>query len=200
MTGGIGSGKSTVSRLLAERGALIIDADRIAREVVRPGTPGLEMIRERFGADVIAEDGTLDRPALGAIVFADETQRKALEAITHPLIRARTVELMEQAPREAIIVHDIPLLVETGAAGSYHAVLAIDVDDEVRIERLMGQRGMAEADARARMASQASRAERLAVADIVLPNNGTLAELDQTVAELWPDLVARNEELLAASD
>ena len=199
LTGGIGSGKSTVSRLLAERGAVVVDADRTAREVVEPGSPALEEIRERFGAAVIGADGCLDRAALGAVVFADPQRRRDLERITHPRIRARTRELVEAAPAEAVVVHDIPLLVETRAAPGYHLVVVVDVADEERVRRLVGSRGMPEDDARARIANQASRDERLAVADVVVDNNGPLEDLVPQVDRLWRRLAEFDERLRAGN-
>ncbi|SDB80105.1 dephospho-CoA kinase [Raineyella antarctica] len=189
LTGGIGSGKSTVAALLAARGAVVLDADRIARAVVEPGTPGLAAIRERFGDRVVGADGALDRAALGAIVFADPAERRALEAITHPLIRERTAALVDAAAPEAVVIHDIPLLVEIGAAPTYHLVVVVDVDAEERVRRLVASRGMAQSDARARIGHQASRAERLAVADVVLDNNGTASDLEAQVDRLWQRLV-----------
>jgi dephospho-CoA kinase len=189
LTGGIGSGKSTVSALLAARGALLVDADRIAREVVAPGTPGLAAVVEAFGAEVLADDGTLDRPALAAVVFADQAARRRLDAIIHPLVRARTVELVEAAPPDAVLVNDVPLLVETGQAGSYDLVLVVEADVETRVARLVG-RGLTEEDARARIAAQASDEERRAVADVVLDNGGTPEELAAQVDRFWAEHVA----------
>lgn len=197
LTGGIGSGKSTVGRLLAKRGARVIDADQIAREVVEPGTRGLAAIRERFGEGVITPRGALDRAALGAIVFADPQSRRALEEITHPLIRARTLALMESAAPQTVVVHDIPLLVEIGAAATYHLVVIVDVDAEERVRRLTGSRGLAEADARARIANQASREERLAAADVVIDNNGAAAGLVPQVDALWERLISYDARLRA---
>lgn len=197
LTGGIGSGKSTVARLLAERGAVVVDADRTAREVVQPGSPALAEIRQRFGAAVLSADGSLDRAALGALVFADPASRRDLEQITHPRIRARTRELVEAAPAEAVVVHDIPLLVETHAAPSYHLVVVVDVADEERVRRLVGDRNMSEDDARARIANQASRDDRLAVADVVVDNNGPLEDLGPQVERLWQRLAEFDERLRA---
>lgn len=177
----------------------MVDSDRIAREVVEAGTPGLAAIRERFGAGVVTAEGVLDRAALGAIVFADPDSRRALEAITHPLIRTRTMELVEAAPPGTIVVHDIPLLVEIGAAPSYHLVVVVDVDAEERVRRLVTSRGMAEADARSRVANQASRQERLAAADVVVDNNGAPDALVPQVDRLWQRL-AEFEERLRSGD
>ena len=149
LTGGIGSGKSTVSALLAERGAVVVDADRIAREVVEPGTPGLQAVVAEFGTEVLGPDGALDRPALAAVVFADPAARARLDGIVHPLVRARATELVAAAPPDAVVVQDVPLLVETGQAGSYDLVLVVEADPEARVRRLVG-RGLSEEDARAR--------------------------------------------------
>lgn len=191
LTGGIGSGKSEVSRRLAERGAIVIDADKIAREVVEPGTPGLAEIVETFGAGVLRPDGTLDRERLGSIVFADPGKLKALNEIVHPRVGARAEELQRAAPAGAIVVYDVPLLAENGLAPMYDVVVVVDASEDVRVRRLREFRGMAEEDARARIAAQASREDRLKVADIVIDNEGSLDALDKRVAEVWDDLVAR---------
>lgn len=188
LTGGIGSGKSTVSALLARRGAVIIDSDRIAREVVEPGTPGLAAVVEAFGPQVLTADGALDRPALAAVVFADPEARRTLDAIVHPLVRARAEELAAAAPAGAVVVHDVPLLVETGQAGSYDVVLVVEACPETRVARLV-QRGLAEADARARMAAQATDEQRRAVAHVVLDNSGTPEELAAQVDRFWAERV-----------
>ena len=189
LTGGIGSGKSTVSRLLEQRGAVIVDADAIAREVVEPGSPGLGAVVEAFGPQVLAADGTLDRPALAAVVFADPEARKRLDAIVHPLVRARATEVAAAAPADAVVVNDVPLLVETGQAGSYDLVLVVEADPATRVARLV-QRGLTAEDARARMAAQATDEQRRAVADVVLDNSGTLEELEAQVDRFWADRVA----------
>jgi dephospho-CoA kinase len=188
LTGGIGSGKSTVSRLLAERGAVIVDADRIAREVVQPGTPGLTAVAEAFGDHVLAADGSLDRPALAAIVFADPDARARLDGIVHPLVRRRSAELVAAAPPGAVVVNDVPLLVETGQAGSYDVVLVVEADPETRVARLV-ERGMTEGDARARIAAQATDEQRRAVADVVLDNSGTPEELAEQIDRFWTERV-----------
>lgn len=188
LTGGIGSGKSTVSRALAERGAVVIDYDLLAREAVEPGSPALARIAERFGPGVIAEDGTLDRPALGAIVFADEAARRDLEAITHPAIGELVRLREEQAPEDAVVVHDNPLLVEMGVHETCDVVIVVDVPEDVQVERLVTQRGMTEQDARARIATQASREARAGVADRVIDNTGSLSELDAIIGGLWDEL------------
>ena len=189
LTGGIGSGKSTVSRLLEQRGALVVDADLIAREVVAPGTPGLAAISEAFGSGVLAPDGSLDRAALAAVVFADPDARRRLDAIVHPLVRARATEIAAAAPADAVVVNDVPLLVETGQAAAYDVVLVVEADSSVRVERLV-QRGLAAEDARARMVAQASDEQRRAVADVVLDNSGTPDDLAAQVDAFWTERVA----------
>jgi dephospho-CoA kinase len=188
LTGGIGSGKSTVSALLAERGAVIVDADVIAREVVEPGTPGLAAVVEAFGQTVLASDGSLDRPALAAIVFADPEARHRLDGIVHPLVRARAAELAAAAPAGAVVVHDVPLLVETGQAGRYDLVLVVVADAETRVARLV-RRGLPEVDARARIAAQATDEQRRKVADVVLDNGGSPEELAAQVDQFWRERV-----------
>ena len=189
LTGGIGSGKSTVSALLAARGAVIIDADRIAREVVEPGTPGLARIVEAFGDGVLAVDGSLDRAALAAVVFADPDARRRLDGIVHPLVRARATELAAAAPPDSVLVNDVPLLVETGQASSYDLVLVVEADPATRVSRLV-QRGLTAEDARARIAAQASDGQRRAVADVVLDNGGTPEQLAAQVDRFWAEHVA----------
>jgi dephospho-CoA kinase len=188
LTGGIGSGKSTVSRLLAEHGAVIVDADAIAREVVEPGTPGLAAVVEAFGTGVLAPDGSLDRPALAAVVFADPEARRRLDAIVHPLVRARAAEVAAAAAPDAVVVHDVPLLVETGQAGLYDVVVVVEADPETRVARLV-QRGLTAEDARARMAAQATDEQRRAVANVVLDNSGTPERLAEQVDRVWADRV-----------
>ena len=189
LTGGIGSGKSTVSRLLAERGAVIVDADVIAREVVESGTPGLAAVVEAFGPEVLTADGSLNRPALAGVVFGDPEARRRLDAIVHPLVRARAGEVAATAPAGAVVVHDVPLLVETGQAATYDLVLVVEADPETRVARLV-QRGLTAEDARARMAAQATDDQRRAVADVVLDNSGTPDELAAQVDRLWDERVA----------
>ncbi len=189
LTGGIGSGKSTVAALLAERGALVVDADRIARQVVEPGTPGLAAVVAEFGEDVLAPDGSLDRPALASVVFADPAARARLDAVVHPLVRARSAEVVATAPADAVVVNDVPLLVETGQAGSYDLVLVVEADPATRVQRLVA-RGLTADDARARIASQATDEERRAVADVVLRNDGDRAELAAQVERFWAEHVA----------
>lgn len=191
LTGGIGAGKSEVSRLFAECGAVIVDADRIAREVVEPGTPGLAAVVAEFGEEVLAPDGSLDRPRLGSLVFADPDRLAALNAIVHPLVGERSAEL-ERAARQddeaAVVIHDVPLLVENGLAPLYDKVVVVDAAPETQLDRLVRLRGMTHQDARARMAAQASRAQRLAVADHVIDNDGPLAELAPRVRRVWEEL------------
>lgn len=191
LTGGIGSGKSEVSRRLAARGAVVIDADKIAREVVEPGTPGLAEIVEAFGEEVLRPDGTLDRERLGAIVFSDPEKLKILNGIVHPKVGERTQQLQREAPDDAVVVYDVPLLAENDLAPLYDVVVVVDTPDEVRLERLRRFRNMPEADARARIAAQAPREERLRIADIVIGNEGSLEELDAQVEKVWQDLTAR---------
>lgn len=194
LTGGIGSGKSEVARRLAARGAVVVDADAIAREVVAPGTPGLAQVVEAFGAEVLAADGSLDRERLAATVFGDDEQRKRLNAIVHPLVGAAMVRRTEEAAARdplAVVVNDVPLLVEGGLSDRYDVVVVVDCAEETQLRRLVEQRGMTEADARARMAVQVSRDQRLAVADIVISNDGDLAELDRQVEQAWADLADR---------
>lgn len=198
LTGGIGSGKSEVSRRLAARGAAIIDADQAARDVVALGTQGLEQVVAAFGDGVLAPDGSLDRPKLGQIVFADEAALGKLNAIVHPLVHQHMADAEERAIREggdeAVIVHDIPLLAEAGDARSsgFDLVIVVDVPREVQLERLTGRRGMRREDAEARMANQATREQRLAIADIVIDNSGTLEDLDKRIDEVWNELRSRN--------
>ncbi len=189
LTGGIGSGKSTVARLLADRGARLVDADVLAREVVAPGTPGLAAVAEAFGAGVLTADGELDRPALAAVVFGDPDARRRLDGIVHPLVRARSVELLAEMPPDAVVVQDIPLLVETGQAGSFDLVLVVEADPGTRVARLVG-RGLSEDDARARIAAQATDEQRRAVADAVLDNSGTPEQLEAQVDRFWAERVA----------
>jgi dephospho-CoA kinase len=191
LTGGIGSGKSTVSRLLASCGAFVVDADLIAREVVEPGTPGLAAVVEAFGPSV-APGAILDREALGKIVFGDDAKRAILSGILHPLIGARSEELWAQAEAEgaAVLVHDVPLLVESQLMTMYDEVVVVDVDPQVQLQRLVQLRGMDEVDARQRIAAQTNRATRLAAATVVLDNNGSLAELTAKVERLWARLAS----------
>ncbi|PBC64361.1 dephospho-CoA kinase [Streptomyces sp. Tue6028] len=191
LTGGIGAGKSEVSRLLVEHGAVLIDADRIAREVVAPGTAGLAAVVDAFGRDILAPDGSLDRPRLGAIVFADPEKLAVLNAIVHPLVGARSRELEDAAPDDAVVVHDVPLLAENGLASLYDLVIVVDAAPETQLDRLVRLRGMTEQDARARMAAQATREKRREVADVVIDNDVALGELERRVRDVWDGLVRR---------
>lgn len=190
VTGGIGSGKSEVTRLFDELGAVVVDADVLAREVVAAGTAGLEEIVRTFGSDLVGEDGELDRPAMGRRVFADPTARTQLEAIIHPRVRRRADEIERDVAEDAVVVHDIPLLVETGQADRFDAVVVVDVPEELQVQRLAG-RGMSEEDARSRIRAQASRDERLAVADYVIDNTGRREDLRPQVAEVFSELQRR---------
>ena len=185
LTGGVASGKSTVSAILTELGAVVIDADLLAREVVAAGTDGLAAVVEEFGPEVLGPDGALDRPRLGALVFADPERRRALEAIIHPRVRARAAEIEASAPEGSVVVHDIPLLTETGQAASFDAVVVVDVPIEVQVDRMVRIRGMSEEDARARVAAQAAREDRLSVATYVVENTGSLEDLQARVEEVY---------------
>ncbi len=192
LTGGIGSGKSAVSKLLAERGAVVLDADLVAREVVEPGTPGLSLIVAAFGAGVLQADGALDRAALGTLVFADPTALKALNAIVHPLVGERTGELVDRARRSgaAVVVHDVPLLVENGLAELYDVVVVVAATPQTQLDRLVRLRGMTEQEAHQRIAAQAPLADKLAVATHVIDNDGPLQDLAPQVDRLWSELTA----------
>ncbi|MFH8449855.1 dephospho-CoA kinase [Streptomyces fungicidicus] len=191
LTGGIGAGKSEVSRLLVERGAVLIDADRIAREVVEPGTPGLAAVVDAFGEEILTADGALDRPKLGSLVFADPEKLAVLNAIVHPLVGARSRELEEAAAADAVVVHDVPLLTENGLAPLYDLVIVVDASPETQLDRLVDRRGMTAQDARARMAAQATREERRAIADIVIDNDVPLDALRRRVEDVWSRLEDR---------
>ncbi len=190
LTGGVASGKSTVAAILADLGAVVIDADRLAREVVARGTPGLAEVVAALGPQVLTEDGELDRPAVGALVFADEAARRRLEAVIHPRVRDRGAALEAAAPPEALVVHDIPLLAETGQASSFDAVVVVDVPVATQVQRMVQLRGMTRADAEARVAAQATREQRLAVATHVIDNTGTLEDLRDKVTEVFGKLVS----------
>ena len=193
LTGGIGAGKSEVSRRLAAYGAVVIDADQIAREVVEPGTEGLAEVVAAFGPGVLTPDGALDRARLGDIVFADPELRGKLNAIVHPRVASRMAEL-ERGASGSIVVHDVPLIAENGRAGAYDLVVVVDAPPKVQAERLVRRRGLTREQAMARMAAQASREQRLAIADIVIDNSGSLAELDRQVGDLWAELRRRAAE------
>jgi dephospho-CoA kinase len=191
LTGGIGAGKGEVSARLAAQGAVVIDADAVAREVVQPGTEGLAEVVAAFGPGVLQPDGSLDRTRLGDIVFADPELLATLNAIVHPKVAARMAELERRAGPGAIVVHDVPLIAENGRADVYDLVVVVDVPPRIQLDRLVRRRGMSREQARARMAAQASREQRLAIADIVIDNSGSLAELDRQVGDLWPELRRR---------
>lgn len=191
LTGGIGAGKSEVSRLLVERGAVLIDADKIAREVVEPGTEGLAAVVEAFGTEVLAPDGSLDRPKLGSVVFADSDKLATLNKIVHPLVGTRSAELEATAGPDSVVVHDVPLLTENGLAPLYDLVIVVDASPETQLDRLTRLRGMSEEDARARMSAQATREKRLEIADIVIDNDVPLERLRARVDEVWAELARR---------
>ena len=190
LTGGVASGKSTVAAMLTDLGAVLIDADAIAREVVAKGSPGLAAVVEEFGEELLGPDGELDRPAMGRLVFNDEAARRRLEAIVHPLVFERIVELEEQAPPGAVVVHDIPLLAENGRAGDFDAVIVVDAPEELQLERMLGDRAWTEEDARSRIAAQATREDRRSIATHVIENTGTREDLRERVAEVFADVVS----------
>jgi dephospho-CoA kinase len=183
-----------VSRRLAAQGAVVIDADLIAREVVEPGTDGLAEVVAAFGPEVLTPDGALDRGRLGDLVFADPELRSKLNAIVHPRVARRMAELERAAGPGVIVVHDVPLIAENGRAGAYDVVVVVDAPPKIQAERLVRRRGMTREQARARMAAQAGREQRLAIADIVIDNSGSLAELDRQVGDLWAQLRRRAAE------
>lgn len=191
LTGGVASGKSTVANMLAELGAVVIDADALAREVVERGTPGLAAVVEEFGDELLTPEGDLDRPAMGRLVFGDESARKRLEAIVHPLVFERYAELEATAPEGALVVHDIPLLAESGRADGFDAVIVVDAPTETQVERMLEQRGWTLEDAESRIAAQATREQRLAVATHVIENTGTLDELRARVRDVHDELAVR---------
>jgi dephospho-CoA kinase len=188
LTGGIAAGKSAVSRVLRDLGAVVIDADQLAREVVAKGTPGLDAVVAEFGPEVLGADGELDRPAMARLVFADDDARRRLEGIVHPLVFERIVELEAAAPDDAVVVHDIPLLAESGRAGTFDAVIVVDTPSEVQVERMVRDRGWDEEEARSRIRAQASRQDRLAIATHVVDNTGTLEDLRDRVTEVFEEL------------
>ena len=191
LTGGIGAGKGEVARRLAAYGALVIDADQVAREVVAPGTPGLEEIVKAFGTGVLRPDGSLDRELLGELVFADAALRGKLNAIVHPRVGERMREIEESAAAADVVVHEIPLLAEGGLASAFDVVVVVDAPPDVQVERLVSMRGMTRTHALARMSAQASREDRLAVATFVVDNSGSLEDLDGRVGALWGELSRR---------
>ncbi|GEP37232.1 dephospho-CoA kinase [Nocardioides psychrotolerans] len=176
--------------MLAELGAVVIDADKLAREVVARGTPGLTSVVEAFGAELLTAEGDLDRPAMGAVVFNDEQQRRTLEGIIHPLVFERIVALEEAAPRDALVVHDIPLLAESGRADTFDAVVVVDVPTQLQVERMLRDRGWTQQDAESRIAAQATREDRLSIATHVIDNSGSLADLRVRVGEVYAELTA----------
>jgi dephospho-CoA kinase len=191
LTGGIASGKSTVAQLLVDLGAVLIDGDALAREVVARGTPGLAQVVEEFGSEFLTAEGDLDRAELGRIVFADEAARRRLEAITHPLIFERYAELEAAAAPGALVVHDIPLLAESGRADTFDEVIVVDAPPELQVERMMRDRGWTREEAESRIAAQASREDRLAIATIVIENTGSLDDLRAEVRAVHDDLTGR---------
>ena len=188
LTGGIASGKSTVSAILRELGAVVIDADALAREVVERGTPGLAAVVEEFGPGLLTPDGELDRAAMGTLVFNDESARRRLEAIVHPLVFERIVDLETHAPEGAVVVHDIPLLAESGRADTFDAVIVVDAPPQVQVERMVRDRGWTEDEARARIGAQASPEERRAIATYVVENTGTVDDLRRTVEKIYGEI------------
>lgn len=193
LTGGVASGKSAVAAKLASMGAVVIDADALARQVVEPGTPGLAAIKDTFGEGILLPDGSLDRPALGAIVFSDAAQRAKLNEIVHPLVREQAEALREAAAPGALVVEDIPLLVESGQADRFDAVIVVQAPHDERIRRMVQDRGWSRDDAEARMAAQATDEQRAAVADYLLDNSGSLEELEAQVASLYRQLAPAQE-------
>ncbi len=194
LTGGIGAGKSVVARRLAELGAVVIDADQLAREVVARGTEGLAEVRKLFGDDVITPDGSLDRPAVAARVFGDEAARRRLEEIIHPRVRQATAERIAAAAPDAVVVNDVPLLVEAGLSDTFDLVVVVEAPDRVRISRLVRDRGMTQQQASERIAAQASAEQRRAVADVVLDNSGDIEALNAQVDKLWRERLAPTRE------
>jgi len=188
LTGGIASGKSTVSAILRELGAVVIDADALAREVVERGTPGLAAVVEEFGPGLLTAEGDLDRAAMGALVFADPEARKRLEAIVHPLVFERIVDLEAHAPAGAVVVHDIPLLAESGRAATFDAVVVVEAPPEVQVDRMVRDRGWTESDALARIAAQASPEDRRAIATYLVDNTGTREDLRRQVEKIYAEL------------
>ncbi|HEX8779823.1 MAG TPA: dephospho-CoA kinase [Nocardioides sp.] len=189
LTGGVASGKSTVSAILAELGAVVIDADLLAREVVAKGTPGLDAVVAEFGDGLLTPDGDLDRPAMGRLVFADDGARRRLEVIVHPLVFERIVALEGGAGEHDVVVHDIPLLAESGRADTFDAVIVVDAPEELQVERMVRDRGWSEEEARSRIAAQATRETRLAVATHVIDNTGSVEQLRERVVDVWDQLV-----------
>lgn len=188
LTGGVASGKSAVTAMLRELGAVVIDADQLARELVAAGTPGLAAVVEEFGHGVLTAEGELDRPALSSTIFADASARRRLEEVIHPLVFAEIQRLEEEAPEGSVVVHDIPLLVESGRAGTFDTVIVVDTPPQTQLERMVRDRGWSREEAEARMRAQCSREERLAIATHVIDNSGTLADLRRQVEEVYAEL------------
>lgn len=188
LTGGIGSGKSALARLLSAHGAIVVDADQLAREVLEPGEPGYDEVVAEFGPAVLTADGRLDRPALGRIVFDDPQRLATLNAIVHPRVAARSATLTATFPADSVVIYDIPLLVENRLEAGYDVIVVVEAPEDVRLARLARDRGMSETEARSRMAAQASREERLEVADFVIDNSEDLEDLVAIVEELWGEL------------
>ena len=200
LSGGIGAGKSTVSSTFSDLGGIVVDGDVISREVVEPGTEGLAKLVEAFGKQILSDDGSLNRPALAAIAFSDEEKRKALNGIVHPLVGQRRAELIAAAGRDAVIVEDIPLLVESGMAPMFPLVIIVNADEDLRVKRLIEHRGFTEEDARARIAAQATEAQRRAVADVWLDNTGSADELVERARVLWHQRILPFEQNLDAGE
>jgi dephospho-CoA kinase len=192
LTGGIGSGKSTVARLLERRGAFLIDADALAREAIARGTPGFERVLDAFGSDVLGPDGDLDRARLASLVFSDPAQKAVLESIVHPEVARRFGQLVEEHRSTAgVLVYVTPLLVEVGLAPAFDVVVVVTASPHLRVSRVASERGLSPEDVRRRMATQASDEQRAEVANVLIDNDGTLAELERQVGRLWSDLAAR---------
>ncbi len=188
LTGGIAAGKSAVAQVLRDLGAVVIDADQLAREVVARGTPGLDAVVAEFGDALLTADGELDRPAMARVVFTDEAARQRLEGIVHPLVFERIVALEQAAPDDALVVHDIPLLAESGRAGTFDAVVVVDAPTDTQVERMVRDRGWTEGEARSRIGAQATRQDRRAIATHVIDNTGTLEDLRERVTEVFEEL------------
>ena len=188
LTGGVASGKSTVSAILAELGAVVIDADLVAREVVARGTPGLDAVVAEFGPSLLTAEGELDRPAMGRLVFGDEGARQRLEAIVHPLVIERMAALEQAAGPDDVVVHDIPLLAEGGRADTFDAVVVVDAPRALQLDRMLSERGWTREDAEARIAAQATREQRRAVATHVIDNSGSLEQLRSRVEAVYDEL------------
>jgi len=191
LTGGIGAGKSEVTRMLADLGAIVVDADHLAREALAPGSAGLAQVVDSFGAGVLADDGQLDRARLADLVFQDDGARRRLEEIVHPIVASRAGDLLAAAPPGSVVVHDVPLLVEKDLAGGYDLVVVVEAPEELRLRRVVASRGLSPDAVRARMAAQASPESRLAVADVVIDNSGSLEDLQAQVGELWTEITSR---------